>query len=394
MKLGIIGAGAAGIFATKFLHNFKGEIHLFEANDHIGKKLSITGGGRMNLTNKHLDASHFFSENQRAVKHIFKHSLARNYLKLFDELNINLKWEKNRALLHSENALKQVQEWENEFKKQENLTLHLNTKIEDIQIVNNKFVLKKKNGKSFSVDILLITSGGALQLFDKKTIEQKNYSLLKNIPHSIIPLKPCLSPITIPSSPFKSLAGTALNIELRQKKFSTIDALLFTHKGISGPAVLDFSAQWDGNDCEINFLPEENEERFSESFQTLRSGKTRLTKFLQNYLPKKVALFHVEKLNATEKMIADISKEDFKTLRKNLFHWQIQNGVRGNFCESWTTRGGINMNEVNTSTMESKLIPNIFFAGEILDVNGLCGGYNITFAALSARMACEEILKR
>jgi predicted flavoprotein YhiN len=142
MKLAIIGAGPAGIFATKFLKDWEGEIHLFEANEHIGKKLALTGGGRMNLTNKNLDVSHFFSENERALKHIFKNGFARNYLDLFDELEIKMKWEHNRALLKSEDAAKQVKKWETEFQQQKNLTLHLNSEVKLITKFGDNFLIK------------------------------------------------------------------------------------------------------------------------------------------------------------------------------------------------------------------------------------------------------------
>lgn len=389
MKLAIIGAGPAGIFAGKFLKDWDGEIHLFEANKEIGKKLALTGGGRMNLTNKDLNVSHFFSDNERALKHIFKSNFARNYLDLFDDLGIKMKWEGNRALLESQDAAGQVRAWENEFKNQKNLTLHLGHEVRKISRKESGFVIDDKD-----FDFVLITSGGMLQLM-KKNNEQKVYSLAASLAHKIVKPSACLSPIIIPSSPFKDLAGTAMEIELSQNNKNKVrDNLLFTHKGISGPAVLDFSANWDQEVFEINFMPEVKEEDFVNEFQELRNGKNKLLKLLQKYLPKKVALFQAEKIKADEKMIADVSKDDLKLLRKNLFRWRVEGGQTCGYEQSWTTRGGVDLGEIKTSTMESKIVPGLFFGGEILDVAGLCGGYNITWAAISARMACEEILNK
>ena len=185
-----------------------------------------------------------------------------------------------------------------------------------------------------------------------------------------------------------------MEIALKQGKNSVTDSLLFTHVGISGPAVLDFSAVWDQEGFEINFLPETNVDKFSTNFQELRNGRHKLLSFLQNLLPKRVAEFHAQQINGIEKMIADVNKDDFKTLQKNIFHWRITNGEMCGYEQSWTTRGGINLGEINSATMESKLVPNLFFAGEVVDASGLCGGYNITFAAISARMIAEEIKKR
>lgn len=393
MKLAIIGAGPAGIFATKFLKDWNGEIHLFEANPHIGKKLSLTGGGRMNLTNKNLNREHFFSENERALKHIFKSNFARNYLDLFDELGIKMKWEKNRALLQSEDGAGQVLKWEQEFEHQKNLTLHLNCEIHDIKKVGQKFSVTDSKSTTHLFDTLLITSGGMFRLLERKS-EQEIYSIASNFKHKIVAPTPCLSPIKIPNTPFKKLAGTAMEIKLQQGRNSITDSVLFTHVGISGPAVLDFSALWDKKDFEINFLPEINVDMFSTNFQELRNGRHKLLSFLQNLLPKRVAEFHAEQIKGTDKMIADINKEDFKILQKNLFHWSIQNGEMCGYEQSWTTRGGVSLDEINPATMESKIVPQLFFAGEVVDVSGLCGGYNITFAAISARIVCEEIWQK
>ncbi len=393
MKLAIIGAGPAGIFATKFLKEWNGEIHLFEANPHIGKKLALTGGGRMNLTNKELRVDHFFSENERTLKHIFKNNFARNYLDLFDALGIKMKWEKNRALLQSEDGAGQVKQWESEFQKQKNLMLHLHCEVIGIKKLNNKFVLYAKDHEE-NFDFILITTGGMLRLLEKKN-EQEIYSLPRNTQHTIIKPSPCLSPIQIPSSPFVTLAGTAMKVELSQNnKHKITDDLLFTHVGISGPAVLDFSAVWGKETFELNFLPEYDENAFINDFQEQRNGKHKLISFLQKLFPKRVAEFHAEQIGGKEKMIADINKDDFNTLKKNIFHWQVKNGKSCGYEQSWTTRGGVSLDEIHAATMESKLVPNLFFSGEVMDVTGLCGGYNITFAAISARIAISEIWER
>lgn len=394
MKLAIIGAGPAGIFATKFLKDWDGEIHLFEANPHIGKKLALTGGGRMNLTNRDLNVDHFFSENERALKHIFKNNFARNYLELFKELGVEMKWEKNRALLRSEDGPGQVVQWEREFVQQKNVTLHLGCEVNSIQKTGTTFLVGFGDAEKKNFDVVLVTTGGMLRLLQIKN-EQEIYSIVEKTGHTVVPPSPCLSPIKIPNTPFKNLAGTALDLRLQQGKKSVTDSLLFTHVGISGPAVLDFSAVWERETgFKICFLPDNSEEKFTEEFQHLRQGRHGLGSFLKKMLPRRVAEFHVAQIHGEEKMIADISKNDFKILKKNLFHWEIKNGERCGYEQSWTTRGGVRLDEINAATMESTIVPGMFFGGEVVDVSGLCGGYNITFAAISARMVAEEIKMR
>jgi predicted flavoprotein YhiN len=112
-------------------------------------------------------------------------------------------------------------------------------------------------------------------------------------------------------------------------------------------------------------------------------------------MPKKVVDWHIKKAKLSEGInISDISKDTLKLLRKNLFRFPIQNANTLDYPACWTTKGGVDLSEVNISTLESKITPHLFFAGEILDVNGLCGGYNISFAAISAKIVSESILKK
>ena len=169
---------------------------------------------------------------------------------------------------------------------------------------------------------------------------------------------------------------------------------IFTHTGMSGPVVLDFSAYLDSGEFLVNFLPEISEEDFFAGFQKLRNGKNLLRKYLREFLPKKVADWHLDNiaisLNAN---IADISKEKVKLLRKNLFRYQVSGAQTFTYSACWTTKGGVSLSEINVATMESKIHSNLFFAGEILDVNGLCGGFNISFAAISAKIVSEAVLR-
>ena len=230
-----------------------------------------------------------------------------------------------------------------------------------------------------------------------KSDEQEIYSLSTNLQHTITDLQPSLSPIRIKNNPFKSLSGTAMSLQLisRENKIKLTQDAIFTHAGISGPVVLDFSAYLpkSGNFL-INFLPQISEEDFFAGFSRLRQGQNRLRKYLREFLPKKVADWHLEIVNLDLLAnIADISKDKVKMLRKNLFNCPVSGAETYDYAACWTTKGGVNLAEINVATMESKIHPNLFFAGEILDVNGLCGGYNISFAAISAKILSERILR-
>jgi hypothetical protein len=158
--------------------------------------------------------------------------------------------------------------------------------------------------------------------------------------------------------------------------------------------VLDFSSIFEGNSCELGFVSEMNEEEFKTQFWKLREGKNYLKTFLHKFMPKNLYEWHLKKAGVLDDvMIADVSKEKFIILSTNLFHLVLSGVQRMDYSNSWTTEGGVDLKEINVATMESKLNPHLFFAGEVVDVNGLCGGYNITFAAITAKVVSEAILK-
>lgn len=234
-------------------------------------------------------------------------------------------------------------------------------------------------------------------MFDPALSKKGIYRLATDLGHSITNLAPSLSPIRIPNNPFVDLSGISMVLTLSESETKTklTNEVLFTHAGISGPAVLDFSASLPySGDFEICFMPEITDEEFTKKFQEQRQGSHSLRTFLHQWIPKKVVDWHIKTAQLSEGVnISDVSKETLKLLRKNLFRFLIQNANTLDYPACWTTKGGIPLDEVNVSTLESRITPNLYFAGEILDVNGLCGGFNISFATIAAKIVSKAILK-
>jgi len=394
MKIAIIGAGPAGIFAAMFLKDFKGEVHVFEQNEILGEKLRLTGGGRMNITNKKLSADDYFSSETRLKNNLLKTRWLAEREELFNELGIEYKWEENRAISKNENAGREVERLIRTLKKQKNTFIHEKIKILEIQ-KSWKTYLIQFDKKREEFDYVIIATGGMLKLHDMGPRENI-YNLAVALGHTITKTRPVLTPLVITNNPLKDFAGVAFKGALRNigAKEETTGDILITHLGISGPAVLDFSSVFEGNSCELEFISELNENQFRDEFWKLREGKNYLRTYLHKFMPKNLYEWHLKKCGiSTEVMIADVSKEKFNALQNSLFH-QVLSGVqRMDYSNAWTTEGGVDLKEITVATMESKITPHIYFAGEVVDVNGLCGGYNITFAAVTAKVASEAILK-
>lgn len=398
-KIAIIGAGPAGIAATRFLKDADIHITLFEANKAIGEKLKLTGGGRMNVTNKNLDESHYNSTSKGNLKKLFKNPWIQNREKLLDELGIKYVWEGNRALLKSEDAVAEVQKFQNQITHQKNTTLRLKTFVSDIKKTETGFALTTLCDGAYQTEefqTVICTTGGMYRI-GRKSIEDEIYALPKSLGHTIERVSPSLSPLRITPSPFKELSGIALPLTLtnsQTKKSLTGDALL-THVGLSGPVALDFSAHLTGDSINIRLYSETTEEHFLQEFNALRTSKTTVRSHLKKHIPQRVTDWIMKELKLPLNLnIADTSKSQLAEIRKRLFQYTVSPVSRMPYAGCWTTKGGVSLSEINTSTLESKKIPELFFAGEVLDVDGLCGGYNITFAFVSAKIVSAAIKKR
>jgi hypothetical protein len=398
MKIAIIGAGPAGIFASLYLNDFDGEICLFEQRRVIGEKLKLTGGGRMNVTNKVFSSEEFSSENLNLLKNLFKSPWVKNREKLFEELGVEYKWEGDRAVLESENAMDEVKRLYALLQNQKNLKIDLGCKVTSIKtLADGKFLLdlEKENPPNEDVfDVVILCEGGMFRLKDLGDFE-KIYKLPLMLGHSVTNLKPSLCPIIIQKNPLAEFSGISFKGKLTdmKNKKSVSGDILATHQGISGPAVLDFSSMTEGCDVELSFISEINEETFAKEFQKMRNSKETVKNFLHKFLSNRVCDFLLKQSGLSPEIkIAATNKAVFKALLSNLFHFGLKNVELMDYQFAWTTKGGIPLKEINVSTLESRLHKNLYFAGEILDVNGLCGGYNISFAAISAKIVSESIL--
>lgn len=388
MKIAVIGAGPAGIYLSLFLKKCSGKVFLYEKNSKVGKKLKITGGGRMNLGNNKFSVNCFTSQEKNTLRNIFKNPHSKRIFSLFNEIDTKYKSEDNRLVLKSEDAIEEVKRLENLLVKQKNLELVTNTEVKEVTTKNDFFII---NGKKF--DFVVITTGSQVRIGEKIT-KNKAYTLPSSLGHNITETEPALCPLITKKDLFKGLEGISLECSLRnpKRKQKTTGNILFTHQGISGPAVLDFTVNELEEEIELNFLPNDTEEKMRNRILENRKGKVSLKKILAEYLPKRIIIWQLKIANIDEdKIIANLGKTEQNSLLNNLYRFKIQNPKKAPVQASWTMRGGVDLQEINPSTLESKIHKNLFFAGEILDITGLCGGFNISFAMLSAKIVSDAI---
>lgn len=386
-SIAIIGAGPAGIYTALLLANFKGAITLFEQNKDVGEKLKTTGGGRMNVTNKVFGPDQFTSHQDRTVARLFKNPHFEHRTTILEKLGIEHQYEKNRAILKSQDAIAEVARLKAKLLEQKNLDLKLNTKIVQIKSNDNNFEI---NNQLFSHVIL--TTGGMYRMKDLGEPD-KIYSLPHALGHTTTTVRPSLCPLIFKDENLRQLSGISFVGELidTQNKRTITDDLLITHFGISGPGSLDFSS-FAGDQCQLRFLSQLEESEFVKQFNQARNGKQSIKKFLKPHLAQRLVDFHLKEADITQDFIADVPKLNLTKLTQSLFHYPIGKRQPNTYPASWTTKGGVSMNEIKTKNLESKITNNLYFAGEVIDFDGLCGGYNISFAAISAQIVADDLI--
>jgi len=398
MKIAIIGSGPAGIFTSLQLKNLPGEVHLFEQNARVGVKLEKTGGGRMNVTNRVFSVDKFSSNQPNLLKRFFKNPWVKNRFQIFEEMGVEYEWEGDRAILKGQDAIAEVERLSERLENQKNLILQLGAEVISIEKKEEQYRVCFLRGDVQGEDLfdIVIISGGGMFRIGRPSENEGIYRLPHQLGHTITEVSPSLSSLVVKNNPLNKFSGIALRVELTDlssgKKMC--DDMLIAHHGFSGPLALDFSSILQGTKVGLNFLPDLKEEDFTVKFNALRQGKHSVRGLLRQHLPKRLADWHMVQADIKEEdAIADVSKDKLKQLRKTLYRLEIEGVTTLDYSACWTTRGGIDLSEVNVSTLESKLHKNLYFSGEILDINGLCGGYNISFAAISGKIVAEGIIK-
>lgn len=402
----VIGGGAAGMMAAITCARNGHQVTLLEQNEKLGKKLYITGKGRCNLTNAS-DMEELFSNVVTNPKFLYSAFYGfDNYqtIAFFEELGLKTKIERGeRVFPQSDKSSDVIAVLQKELKKLDVKVL-LYTKAEEILEENGhtKGVMIRKNGEEKKIlsDVVIVTTGGISYPSTGSTGD--GYRFAKKLGHTVTKLTPALVPFEIEESFVKELQGLSLrNVKLtlfagKKKIYDAFGEMLFTHFGISGPLALSASSYVSGYiaeqsiQVEVDLKPALTEEQLDA--RILRDfGEMQNKQFkngLEKLLPKKlisviVALSGIDK----NKSIHSITKEERTGLVRLLKHFSMNvKGLRG-YKEAIITQGGVSVKEVKPQTMESKCIKGLYFAGEVLDLDALTGGYNLQIAWSTAHLA-------
>ena len=407
-KVLIVGGGAAGMLASIFAARNGNEVHVFEKNEKLGKKLFITGKGRCNLTNA-CDMDTLFSSvvtNDKFLYSSFYGYTNQDVMDFFESLGLQIKVERgNRVFPASDHSSDVIKVLEKEMKAQ-GVQIHLYQTVTQIAKKDGRFAaLKLADGTMIEGDACILCTGGMSYQTTGSTGD--GYRFAKALGHKVTELRPSLVPIETKEYFVPELMGLSLkNVETRildGKKvlYQDFGEMLFTHFGVSGPLILSASAYIGKELSEkkelklsIDLKPSLSEEQLDA--RVLREFEVNHNKQFKNAIgglfpSKLVPVMIAESGIDSEKKVNVISKEErqgFVHLIKNFEMTLIR--LR-DYKEAIITQGGINVKEVNPSTMESKLVEGVYFAGELLDLDAVTGGFNLQIAWSTAYAAGSNI---
>ena len=392
----IVGGGAAGIFAAINVANNNPNLKVvvLEKTGQLLAKVKISGGGRCNVTHACFEPKELIKFYPRGAKELlgaFHQFQPGDVINWFSERDVELKMEDDgRMFPTTDNSQTIIDCFLGELNRL-NIAIELQTKVENITKTGNLFSVTT-NQKSLMCKKIILTTGG----FNKA----ENYQFITNLGHTIEPPVSSLFTFNLPKHSILNLQGIVADVEIKivDTKFSESGPLLITHWGFSGPAVLKLSA-WAARylaeknyefEVEINWLPIINEEELMQALQELKtefSTKKIVNAFNFN-LPNKLKSYLIAKVEIDENLKwADLSKKQLQRLVDVLLKDNYLSRGKTTFKQEFVTCGGIKLNEVNFKTMESKFVPNLYFAGEVLNIDALTGGFNFQSAWTTAWIA-------
>jgi predicted Rossmann fold flavoprotein len=404
-RLVVIGGGAAGFFCAINVARMNPdlEVILHEKTNKLLSKVKVSGGGRCNVTHALFDIvemSKHYPRGQNFVKKTFHQFFTTDTIKWFEERDVKLKTEKDGRMFPVADSSQTIIDCLLNEANSYGVEIRMNSEVTDLnpQKENNlQFVVHLANGQLLTANFVVIASGG----YPKTSM----FQWLQNLGHTISEPVPSLFTFNLPKHPITQLMGVSVEktrVKIQGSKLVEEGPVLITHWGLSGPVVLRLSA-WGAKELRalnyefnvhINWLPSFNEQSLKEQFQSFRisNSSKKIINHNFGFLPNRLWQFLLEQSGITnETRIADLSSKIENIFIKNLVDYVVQVKGKTTFKEEFVTAGGISLSEVDANTMMSKKVPNLFFAGEVLDVDGITGGFNFQHAWTSGWIAAKAI---
>jgi predicted Rossmann fold flavoprotein len=385
----VIGGGAAGLMCAIEAGKRGRRVLVIERSGQIGKKILISGGGRCNFTNLHVTPENFLSAN----RHFCKSALARytpsDFIAMVERHGIAYH-EKERGQLFCDHSARLIVTMLANECRQAGARIEVNGVVTSVERAGEGFLIDTGGGP-IPATSLVIASGGLS--IPKMGATNFGHELAKRFGHSIVPTCPALVPFTFSAedlSRYQGLAGIGLPVEASSNGQSFAAPMLFTHRGISGPAMLQISSYWKhGEELRVNFLPGIDGADWLMDRQQTRPA-AELKSVLGARFPKRLAQ-RLSEIRFDSRPLRQYRAAELRQVAAQLQSWAFHPVDTEGYRTAEVTAGGVNTGELSSTTMESKMVPGLYIIGEVVDVTGHLGGFNFQWAWASGHAAGQVV---
>ncbi|OCP37133.1 NAD(P)/FAD-dependent oxidoreductase [Ensifer sp. LC163] len=386
----IIGAGAAGMMCAIEAGKRGRRVLVIDHARAPGEKIRISGGGRCNFTNIHAGPKNFISANPHFCKSALARYGARDFLALVEKHGIA--WhEKTLGQLFCDHSAKDIIRMLLSEMREVGAELRLETTVESVERHGAGFRVMTDDGP-VDAQSLVVASGG--KSIPKMGATGLAYRIAEQFGLALVEARPGLVPLTLDPAQLETigeLAGVAADAEARSGKTAFREAVLITHRGLSGPAILQISSYWrEGQDIVLRLMPDID---ISSILKGLRrtNGKQAVQTALGDILPRRLAQFFADGAKLTGRQLADLSDKAIDALSTSIQAWTIKPAGSEGYRTAEVTLGGVDTNGLDSKTMQAKTVPGLYFVGECVDVTGWLGGYNFQWAWASGFAAGQDV---
>ena len=381
----VVGAGAAGMMSSIEAGKRGRKVLLVDHAKKIGEKIRISGGGRCNFTNIHTHPSKFISNNPKFVISALKQYTQNNFIDLIKKHNIKFH-EKKLGQLFCDESAQQIIDMLLLECEMANVILKKGTTIDDIDKHDENYFIVVGGDKYFCESLIIATGGLSIP---KIGASKFGYDVAQKFGLKVIETLPALVPLTFSEkilSICKKLTGLSVEADVSFKKTFFEEGMLFTHRGLSGPSILQISSYWKlGENIRINLSPKINVAKFL-SDKKSSNPKQEINIVISEILPKRLAHIICKENNVVGN-ICEIPNKVLEQLSSSINTWVINPTGSEGYRTAEVTLGGVDTNEISSKTMMSKKHHGLFFIGEVVDVTGHLGGYNFQWAWSSGYVA-------
>ena len=385
----IIGGGAAGLMCGRVAGRRGRSVLILDHAAKPAEKIRISGGGRCNFTNLHSSPAAFLSHNRHFCKSAFTRYTQDDFVQLVTQHQIAFHEKKLGQLFYDDSAQQIIDMLLDELKAA-GAKLRLNTKVLSIEASGDGYLIDLGNAQIQCRSVVIATGGLSIP---KIGATRFGYDIARQFGLKVTSVKPALVPLTFQAAFLercRELSGLSVDAEVSYRKTTFREGLLFTHRGLSGPSILQISSYWDeGETLKINLLPDMDASGWLRARKTETPRQEVLTVLSEN-LPRRLAADILEEMGVSGRL-ADLPNKMLSRLGERLNRWQVSPSGTEGYRTAEVTLGGVDVGELSSKTMEARHQPGLFFIGEVVDVTGHLGGYNFQWAWSSGFVAGEAV---